>query len=254
MTEHEWDAEFHLLDRQIIDSEDRMVGKVDDLELNERFDGRLEVTALLLGPGALGPRLGGRLGEWTVAVWRRLHPDVDPPLGRIPVADITKVDSAIHLRHTRLELDVEGLEVWVDEKVVSRLPLVHPAGGPSDRPRGLDRFELPPLGTPHRLSDLLGNAVTSHTGRKLGRVSDVRVRYALGGEAMAVESLVVNDRVMRSRFGYERPVASQPVALRALLRLTGSPAAGRIEWPDVAGIDWAGSRVISGKEVLGGFG
>jgi sporulation protein YlmC with PRC-barrel domain len=248
----EWDTQFHLLDRQIVDSEGRMVGKVDDLELTERFDGRLEITALLTGPGALGPRLGGRLGEWTVAVWRRLHPAVDPEPGRIAVADISQIDNAVHVGLTRLELDVEGLEVWVHEKVISRLPFVG-ADGPSNRPRGLDRFELPPLGTVRRMSDLLGNMVTTGTGRPLGHVSDARVRFRPGDEQMVVESLVVNESVLRSRFGYERPPHTQPWLLRWLLKATGSRAAGRISWADVAQVAWAERRVGSGVESLGRF-
>jgi sporulation protein YlmC with PRC-barrel domain len=252
MNRTELDAQFHLLDRQIIDSEDRMVAKVDDLELTERFDGRLEVTALLTGPGALGPRLGGRLGEWTVAIWRRLRPDVDPQPGRILVEDIERIDNAVHVRHTRLELDVEGLETWVDDHVVSRLPFGQDTG-PSDRPRGLDRFVLPPLGTTRRLSDLLGHTVTTRAGRTHGRLSDVRVRFTPGAEAMPVESVVVNQTATRSRFGYGRPLTDQPLYLRALLRATGSRAAGRVAWTDVEDVDWESRRLALRREDLGEF-
>ena len=56
-----------------IDPDGRMVGKVDDLELELAEDGTPYVTALLTGPRALGPRLGGRLGRrwWPIA--GRLH-------------------------------------------------------------------------------------------------------------------------------------------------------------------------------------
>jgi hypothetical protein len=116
------DAALNLLDRQIIDPDGRLLGNVDDLELTERDDGRLVVTALLTGPGALGPRLGGRLGHWTVAVWRRLRVDRDPEPGRIDAADISRIDSAVHLSVRLDDPDLDGLERWVDEHVISRIP------------------------------------------------------------------------------------------------------------------------------------
>lgn len=117
-----YDAALRLLDRQIIDRDGRLVAKVDDVELAERDDGRLEVVALLMGPGALGPRLGGRLGRWTVAVWRRLHPAESPQAGRIPFGDVTGIDSAVHVGRRLADLDVDGFERWVDARVVTRMP------------------------------------------------------------------------------------------------------------------------------------
>lgn len=117
-----YDAALHFLDRQIIDPDGRLVAKVDDIELREAADGRLVVTALLTGPGALGPRLGGRVGEWVVAVWRRLHPSRDPEPSRISIADVVEIDSAIHVGRRRDSLAVDGLERWADDHIVSRLP------------------------------------------------------------------------------------------------------------------------------------
>ena len=116
------DAALNLLDRQIIDPDGRLLGNVDDLELTERDDGRLVVTALLTGPGVLGPRLGGRLGHWTVVVWRRLRAEADPKPGRIDAADISSIDSAVHLSVRPDDPGLDGLERWVDEHVISRIP------------------------------------------------------------------------------------------------------------------------------------
>jgi hypothetical protein len=117
-----YDAVLHLLDRQIIDPDGRLVAKVDDLELTQRRDGRLLVSAMLTGPGALGPRLGGRLGTWTVAIWRRLRPDANPEPGRITIADLVAIDSAVRVASRLRDLRVNGLETWVDDHVVSRIP------------------------------------------------------------------------------------------------------------------------------------
>jgi sporulation protein YlmC with PRC-barrel domain len=117
-----YDAALNLLDRQIIDPDGRLVGNVDDVELTERDDGRLAVTAILVGPGVLGPRLGGRLGRWTVAGWRRLRADGNAKPGRIDAADISRIDSAVHLSVRPDEPGIDGLERWVDEHVISRIP------------------------------------------------------------------------------------------------------------------------------------
>ena len=118
----QYDAEFHLLDRQIVDRDGRPVAKVDDIELAVRADGRLAVAALLCGPGALGPRTGGRLGRWTTAIWRRLRTEEDPQPGRIDAALVTGTDNAVHVSASADELRVDGLERWVRHYVVDRIP------------------------------------------------------------------------------------------------------------------------------------
>jgi hypothetical protein len=116
------DAALHFLDRQLIDPDGRLVGKVDDLELAQREDGRLVVTALLIGPAALGPRIGGHLGQWIVAVWHRLRPDARPQPGRIPVDCLLSIDSAVHVTRVGDWDGISGLEAWLREFVIGRIP------------------------------------------------------------------------------------------------------------------------------------
>jgi hypothetical protein len=80
------------------------------------------VTAVLVGPGALGPRLGGRLGAWVRSAWARLHPLEHPAPVRIPFADVTEIGSALTLSRARAELGADSLEAWVTRHVVSRIP------------------------------------------------------------------------------------------------------------------------------------
>lgn len=70
----EWDAVLHLLDRQIVDCDGAMVGKVDDVELSYSGDGELRVSGLLVGAAALLPRMGGprRTANWMWGGWRVL--------------------------------------------------------------------------------------------------------------------------------------------------------------------------------------
>jgi hypothetical protein len=118
----EYDAALHLLDRQIVDREGSPVSKVDDIELVVRADGRLAVAALLAGPGALGPRTGGRLGRWTTAIWRRLRPDEDPQPTRFDTALVSGTDSAVHLSVEPDELPPDRLDAWVRRHVIDRIP------------------------------------------------------------------------------------------------------------------------------------
>jgi hypothetical protein len=122
------DLHLQLLDRQVLDRDGRLVCKVDDLELHVGPDGVPFVTAILVGPRALGPRLGGRLGRWTSALASRLaaSPGDDPP--RIPFGAVSDVHNAVDLDRTRDELDVDPLEDWVQRHVIGRLPGSRDAG------------------------------------------------------------------------------------------------------------------------------
>src|SRR5205823_12906992 len=74
------DLGLELLDRQIVDRDGMLAGKVDDLELSfpEGGSGPPFVTAILAGPGALARRLGGRLGWWVESTYARLAEDPTP--------------------------------------------------------------------------------------------------------------------------------------------------------------------------------
>ncbi|MFL6180020.1 MAG: hypothetical protein ACJ73L_08810 [Actinomycetes bacterium] len=114
-----YDAALHLLDRQVVDMDGRLVGKVDDLELQIDASGALKVAALLQGPGALGPRFGGRLGGWILAVWKRLHNEVVPTPRRIPMSDVVAIDSVVHIGRS---VEKSEGELWVETYVVGRIP------------------------------------------------------------------------------------------------------------------------------------
>ena len=116
------DAGFALLDRQILDSRGEPVAKVDDLEIAYDTLGRPYVIAMLCGPGASGPRLRNRLGRWVVALWRRLHPAVDPDPARIPMYVVARVDSAVHLSVEADATAVRALHDWALEHIILRIP------------------------------------------------------------------------------------------------------------------------------------
>jgi hypothetical protein len=119
------DALQALLDRQIVDADGVSVGKVDDVELVLHEDGAPTISALLCGPLALGPRLGGRLGVWYTSIAHRLHPRARPEPVRFDIDQIT----VFNPRELRLDPAPSGsdgdqfaLRTWTREKIITRLP------------------------------------------------------------------------------------------------------------------------------------
>lgn len=246
-----YDAALHLLDRQIVDSDGSMVAKADELEFAERDDGSLALTALLTGPGVLGPRLGGRLGQWVQAIWHRLHPAEQPSPGRIPVVDIDYVDSAVHLTRPRADLGLDGFERWVDAHVVSRLP--------GARDHGAARAEesvAPPAQSrasrPHRLVELLGADVVGADGSFLGHVNDLRLAPTADVrgrfDALVVEGLIVDGRHAGSLLGYDRNTEQGPWLVRAAVRRLHRHA-GYLPWTAVESIDWRARRSVTNAQL-----
>jgi sporulation protein YlmC with PRC-barrel domain len=116
------DLSLHLLDRQIVDRDGRMIANVADLDLEMGADGDLYVTGLLCGAQALGPRLGGRLGWWVTQTARRLARDVDPSPGRIDIGLVDEIGSSVVLAADHGDIHVSPLERWFERYLISRIP------------------------------------------------------------------------------------------------------------------------------------
>jgi hypothetical protein len=118
------DAALELLDRQLVDSDDSLAGKVDDLELTPSEDDPdvLYVTAVLSGPGALGPRLPGRLGRAWSALFDRLHPAERPEPIRISFGVVQSLGPRIRISVSRHHLNVNSFEHWTREHIIRRIP------------------------------------------------------------------------------------------------------------------------------------
>jgi len=193
------DGALNLLDRQILDCEGRMLGKVDDLELTQQEDG-LAVTAVLTGPAALLPRLGGDLGDRLVTTWSRLkvpEPNRLRPW-RIDMDRVDRLDSALHLSVRRegvLTRDTEG----------------------------------------YRFGTLTGMEASGPDDGHLGRVVDARFEPGLHGR-LVVRHLLIGHGRPGSLLGYDRHDQQGPWLVRAtvgrLHRSTGivDIEAARILW------------------------
>jgi sporulation protein YlmC with PRC-barrel domain len=116
-------AGLDLLDRQLVDKDGRLAGKVDDLELElPDGGGPPTVTAILAGPGALSRRLDGRFGAWLEAVANRLREGDERRPARIPFGVVKEVGSAVDLSVAKAGLETDRLEAWTRQRVIGRLP------------------------------------------------------------------------------------------------------------------------------------
>lgn len=89
------DLALGVLDHQLLDSEGRRCGKVDDLELEGVSDGKPHVTAIVSGPPAWSGR--GWLGRMAAALTRG-------DTVRIAWDEVEEIDSAVRLRRTAKDL------------------------------------------------------------------------------------------------------------------------------------------------------
>ena len=129
MTGRVRDLALHLLDRQVLDTDGRAVGKVDDVELHVPDDGSPPyVAALLTGPQALGPRLRGLTGRWLVFLSQVLARDGREEPGRIGCELITDMAAAVTVARSRRELGVHANEDRAREYLVDRIPGARDAG------------------------------------------------------------------------------------------------------------------------------
>jgi sporulation protein YlmC with PRC-barrel domain len=110
-----------LLDRQLIDRNGRLVGKVDDLELSEGEGGDLLVTSILSGPGVLAERMGAPWGSWVRRVHALLVGGGSDP-ARIPFGRVSAIGSHITLAAEQEELATYTSDRWVADRIIRRIP------------------------------------------------------------------------------------------------------------------------------------
>jgi hypothetical protein len=114
-----------LLDRQIVDVDDRPVAKVDDLEMTDSDEAatRPTISAVLCGPAVLGRRIGPRTGNFLEALRGLLREG--PPQGApisISFDLVTEIGSAIKLQARRRDLPVTAVDEFLGEHVIGHLP------------------------------------------------------------------------------------------------------------------------------------
>jgi hypothetical protein len=112
-----------LLDHQLVDTNGRLCGNVDDLEIEVPDDGSPPyVSAILTGPSALAPRLGGRLGGWVQRLHNRIGADGSDEPPRISWRLVRDYGSHVRLSIDREDLATNASEAWLRDHVVTRIP------------------------------------------------------------------------------------------------------------------------------------
>jgi sporulation protein YlmC with PRC-barrel domain len=245
----EYPLALRLLDHQIDGPDGSAVAKVDDIELEITPEG-IVATALLCGPGALGQRLPGRLGRWTIATWRRLSLEPHPAPIRIPLEHVHRIGSAITLTHeaTMAAKQRLTLEEWLGNHLVNRIPGsgLEPNPEPDQRVRGVADLTRPV----ETQTILLSRLLTFHAFQgeeDLGTVHEVQAQSRTSNAPvvgpLAVSGYVIGPRATGSTMGYDRHPEHGPLIIRALIRGLHRNDA-RVEASDVTTFDIVQRRLI----------
>jgi hypothetical protein len=186
-----YDMGLHLLDRQIVGADDRLVAKVDDVELTWTPDGALVPTAILVGAPAMLPRMGDRMGGWLMRMFRLMRDaaaDQDLPL----LVGMDLVDSV----ESNVRLTIPG----------------HGRLQRMDRVRAEDPNRC-------RVGDLMGTPVVCDRLRRRSKVLDVRMLGAPDSSGThRVTSLIVGPDRPGALLGYDRRSEPGPALVAAFVR------------------------------------
>jgi hypothetical protein len=111
MAGHQLDLAYRLLDLDLVDSEGRRCGKVDDLEFDGAPGETAYVAAIVSGPDAMPARFPRRLRGWAARLLRGGET-------RVGWDRVEKFDAVVALRGTAAELGLaEG-----DRKLAALMP------------------------------------------------------------------------------------------------------------------------------------
>jgi len=109
-----------VLDKSVIDRNGREMGRVDGILIEQQPNQPVHLTAVLIGPAALGDRLHPAVGRVVRRIEKSFGVDEDRP-ARIAFADIDAIETRIRLRLTIGETAVAAVEQRLRSWLV-RLP------------------------------------------------------------------------------------------------------------------------------------
>jgi len=109
-----------VLDKNVIDRNGREMGRVDGILIEQQPNQPVRLTAVLIGPAALGDRLHPALGRVVRRIEKRFGVDGDRP-ARVAFSDIDEIETKVRLRLAIGETAVAAVEQRLRSWVV-RLP------------------------------------------------------------------------------------------------------------------------------------
>ena len=191
-----------VLDKRVVDRNGRAMGRVDGIVLECRTGKPPRVSALLVGPSALGHRLSPALGRWVAAIERSFGIAEGRP-ARIAFTQVTKTEPDV-----KVDLAVGDTAVGVVEQKLRRW-IVALSGSVARNfssamlpvARNFSSATLPEI----RLDRLLGREVLAGNSRPIGRLEEFRADVRNGecviteyvmGPAALLERLDLNVRLL----------------------------------------------------------
>ena len=109
-----------VLDQSVIDRNGREMGRVDGILIEQKPNEPAQLTAILIGPAALGDRLHPAVGRAVRRIEKSFGLDEDRP-ARVAFADIDEIETKIRLRLTISETAVAAVEQYLRSWLL-RLP------------------------------------------------------------------------------------------------------------------------------------
>jgi sporulation protein YlmC with PRC-barrel domain len=97
MRENEFDVGYRLLDTDVLDSEERRCGKVDDVEIEGKPGEPAHLSAIVAGPGAWPGRLPRALRGPAEKLFAR-------EVVRVPWSAVDEITAVVKLNHTAKEV------------------------------------------------------------------------------------------------------------------------------------------------------
>ena len=98
-----------VLDKNVVDRNGREMGRVDGILIEQRPNQPVHLTAVLIGPAALGDRLHPAVGRVVHRIEKSFGIDEDRP-ARVAFAEIDEIGPRIRLRLTIGETAVAAVE------------------------------------------------------------------------------------------------------------------------------------------------
>lgn len=110
-----------LLDKQLVDSRGRKMGRVDGLAMEVGDGAQPSVTVIRVGGAALTRRLPGVAGRWLTALGRRYGVNHGEPFS-IPWSKVTLAERVVRVEVSSDESAAMAGARWVRDHIVGRLP------------------------------------------------------------------------------------------------------------------------------------
>jgi hypothetical protein len=105
-----------ILDSQLLTSDRHRIGRVADIEAEERADGSLQLTSLVVGPQALAGRVNAHVRAFLRFFLRDRYEH------HIPISEVTKFGPTLCLRGKAEEYAVGQSERWIAHHILRWIP------------------------------------------------------------------------------------------------------------------------------------